>query len=272
MNFAIYGKGGIGKSTIASNLSCAFAKRNKSVLQIGCDPKHDSTLLLRDSTQEVKTVIEFLCSNIAPTYEDIVYSSKYQIDCLELGGPQPGLGCAGRGIISGLEYLSTLPSFDTNAYDCVIYDILGDVVCGGFFEPLKRKKVEELYIVTSGEFNSLFAANNLCKGYLNCKLEKKGIRLGGLIGNCRDSVNEEAIIRKFAEALNLNLVALIPRDNRIEKSTIDCLPITVAYPDSDLEKIFNNICDYIEKPEKEIHIPTPLELCEMRALVKEFYE
>lgn len=266
MNFAIYGKGGIGKSTIASNLSYAFAKRQKKVLQIGCDPKHDSTLLLQEEDAQITTVIDALCSKEQSDC-DIVYSSRYGVDCVELGGPQPGIGCAGRGIISGLEYLDKMSNFNVSDYDCVIYDILGDVVCGGFFEPLKKKKVEELYIVTSGEFNSLFAANNLCKGYLNCRLHEKGIRLGGLIGNCRDSENEEKIISEFAKRLNLELVSLIPRDKRIEKCTIEGTPISEAYAGSDLEKIVSGICDYIEA-EKQSKIPTPVELSELRNLVR----
>lgn len=271
MNFAIYGKGGIGKSTIASNLSCVFAKRQKKVLQIGCDPKHDSTLLLQDENAKIMTVIDALCSKEVINDNQIIYSSRYQIDCVELGGPQPGIGCAGRGIISGLEYLNKMPNFDCSNYDCVIYDILGDVVCGGFFEPLKKKKVEEIYIVTSGEFNSLFAANNLCRGYLNCRLQEKGIRLGGLIGNCRDSEHEEEIIREFANRLNLELVSLIPRDPRIEKCTIKGVPILEEYPESDLEEVMNGICDYIEC-EKEMKIPKPIELNELREIIRSFFK
>ncbi len=266
MNLAFYGKGGIGKSTIASNISTSFSLRGKSVMQIGCDPKHDSTLLLLENGVEPCTVIQSIDGAIPENR--IIITGRHGVKCVEIGGPQPGLGCAGRGIIAGLGILENMDGYRNTKYDCVLYDILGDVVCGGFFEPLKKKKVEEMYIVTSGEFNSLFAANNLCRGYLNCRLKERGVRLAGIIGNCRGIPKEQEIIQSFCDTVGIPLIALFPRDNRIENCTIECVPIADRYPDSNLTRILNQICDYIESKKKEIDYPRPMTLDELRGMFK----
>ena len=267
MRIAIYGKGGIGKSTVAANVSALLSKRNKTVLQVGCDPKHDSTLLLVDG--EPVTVLSGLSMENSLSVSDIVKKGKGNIDCIEIGGPAPGVGCAGRGIIKGLEIIKRLGVY-SKTYDYIIYDILGDVVCGGFFEPLKGGFVDEMYIVTSGEFNSLFAANNLCKGYLNCNLSSKGVKMGGIIGNCRGIDNEKLLIEAFCNQLNVPLVAMIPRSNKIEKSTFEGVPIVDYYTELEheivtpLEDIANSFCN-----ENKINlIPKPLELNELRELCK----
>lgn len=266
MRIAIYGKGGIGKSTVAANVSALLSKRDMSVLQVGCDPKHDSTLLLVDG--ELTTVLSGLSSENKLTVNDIVKRGKGSIDCIEIGGPAPGVGCAGRGIIKGLEIIKRLGVY-SKEYDCIIYDILGDVVCGGFFEPLKGGFVDKMYIVTSGEFNSLFAANNLCKGYINCNLFSKGVKMGGIIGNCRGIENEEQLINEFCNRINVPLVAMIPRDNKIEKSTFEGIPVidSVVNPIiiAQLENIADSFCD----EQKESFIPKALELNELRELCKE---
>lgn len=266
MNLAFYGKGGIGKSTIASNISINFSLRGKSVMQIGCDPKHDSTLLLLEDNQEPVTVIQSMEQEIPE--DRIILTGKHGVKCVEIGGPQPGLGCAGRGIIAGLGMLEQMDGFAGQNYDCVVYDILGDVVCGGFFEPLKKKKVDQMYIVTSGEFNSLFAANNLCRGYCNCRLKERGVVLAGIIANCRGIPKEEQIVKSFCDAVGVPLVALLPRDNRIEACTISCTPIADCYPDSDLMKILDQICDYIESVRHPLEYPRPMTLDELRGLFK----
>lgn len=263
MNIAIYGKGGIGKSTISSNISVNLSLQGKKVLQIGCDPKHDSTLLLQEKSVEPTTVIQYLQKDCL--LNELMTTGKHGVSCIEIGGPQPGLGCAGRGIISGLQKLDSFEEYDTAAFDCVIYDILGDVVCGGFFEPLKKKMVDEMYVVTSGEFNSLFAANNLCKGYNNCKLNERGIKLAGVIGNMRGIPREEEILKRFCVSLNVPLIAIIPRDNRIEECTIKGMPIADLFPDSDIKEHIDRICEYIGMPKKEVR-PTPLDLEKIRNL------
>lgn len=263
MRIALYGKGGIGKSTVASNISTLLSKKG-SVLQIGCDPKHDSTLLLLDTP--INTVLDRLGSD-GVDCKEILKKSKYGIDCIEIGGPEPGVGCAGRGIVKGLEIIKRLNIYAFQ-YDYILYDILGDVVCGGFFEPLKSGCVDAMYIVTSGEFNSLFAANNLCKGYVNCKLLQKGVAFGGIIANCRGIENEERLIRKYCEMIGVPLVSVIPRDYRIEKSTFEGVPVAIMYDGEDIVKPFEQIASAINSKQYCESEPNPLTLEGLRDLCK----
>ena len=265
MKIAIYGKGGIGKSTVASNVSACLAKQGKRVLQIGCDPKHDSTILISNS--EHSTVLDMLRNTASLCTDDVIHHGKYGIDCIEIGGPAPGVGCAGRGIIRGIEVVERLGIL-RDPYDMVIYDILGDVVCGGFFEPIKNRKAEVMYVVTSGEFNSLFAANNLCAGYVNCDLKSMGLKFGGIIGNMRGMDNEEKIISRFCEMLGVNLVALIPRNEQIENSTFSGIPVVEMYPDSQISTIYQNIAQNIFSGPSTDITPTPVDLEQLRALYR----
>lgn len=266
MNIAIYGKGGIGKSTISSNIAAFLAISGMNVVQIGCDPKHDSTLIHLENGKSIHTVIESIGTNISDS--EIIVNGRYGIKCIEIGGPSPGVGCAGRGIITGLQVLEKTPLFQSLKKDCVIYDILGDVVCGGFFEPLKKNKVDEMYIVTSGEFNSLFAANNICSGYINCHLHEKGIKLSGIIGNGRGITDEEHIIKSFCDRVRIPLIAFIPRDNRIEECTIRSVPFVEYYKDTDIYQTFTQLCSFIMNEHTSPNLPTPMSLDELRDMFK----
>lgn len=268
MKVAIYGKGGIGKSTITSNLSAILASEGKKILQIGCDPKHDSTILLNPDGNS-STLLDIL-ANEDENNSDFLKVGRYGIHCVEIGGPKPGVGCAGRGIIKGTSYLLNEGILD-NDYDCILYDVLGDVVCGGFFQPLKEQLVDVMYIVSSGEFNSLFAANNLCKGYINSQLADRNVKLGGLIGNCRGIKNEEKILHSFAKKVNIPLIGTIPRDNRIEESTFKGIPVIEKYEDSDITKIFRNIANIIVQEHDNNMLPVPIELEEMRKIYEQNY-
>ena len=264
MKIAIYGKGGIGKSTIAANVSACCALEGTKVLQIGCDPKHDSTILI--SRAEHPTVLDQLRDKDSLTPEEVIHRGKYGIDCIEIGGPAPGVGCAGRGIIRGIEVIERMGILRRD-YDMVLYDILGDVVCGGFFEPIKNRKAEVMYVVTSGEFNSLFAANNLCAGYVNCGLQAKGLKFGGIIGNLRGIANEEAILQAFCRMVNAELIAVVPRDNRIEDSTFTGVPVVEKHPDSTVSGIYKALAARMYAGEVSNATPTPISLEQLRDLI-----
>ena len=210
MEIAIYGKGGIGKSTVSANISASLAKRGKRVLQLGCDPKHDSTRLLLHG-RDCKTVLDYMREVGPLDYQlaDVVHQGIYSIDCVEAGGPEPGVGCAGRGILSTFELLENL-GLDRKDYDFVLYDVLGDVVCGGFAVPLRDQYAEKVYIVTSGEFMSVYAANNILRGLAN--YSQKGPRAGGLIFNERGFEGELQRVERFAQAVGLPILGEIPRD------------------------------------------------------------
>ena len=211
---AIYGKGGIGKSTIAANLSAALAEQAR-VLQIGCDPKHDSTRLLTGG-RKIRTILDYIRETGPADYklEDILCEGYRETGCMEAGGPKPGVGCAGRGIITAFELLDKFQL--KQQYDYVVYDVLGDVVCGGFAVPIRREYADTIFLVTSGEFMSLYAANNILRGILNYDGEQS--RVAGIIYNSRNVANEETRVEMFAQAVGLPVFARIPRHEAFAKA------------------------------------------------------
>lgn len=160
---AIYGKGGIGKSTVTGNLAVAFAQTGYRVLQIGCDPKADSTMNIVGEQGIEPVMVVLRGGNIHPALEDICKVGFAGVYCVEAGGPIPGMGCAGRGIITTFELLEELEAFEKINPDIVLFDVLGDVVCGGFAAPIRENYADEVIIVTSGEKMSLYAAGNIVK-------------------------------------------------------------------------------------------------------------
>jgi nitrogenase iron protein NifH len=235
---AIYGKGGIGKSTIASNLSAAMAGQGVQVLQIGCDPKHDSTRLLMHG-RPITTVLDYLRETKPETRDlsDIVYVGYQGVFCVEAGGPEPGVGCAGRGILSTFELLEQLGIEDLG-YDVALYDVLGDVVCGGFAVPLRQKYANAIYVVTSGEFMSIYAANNILRGVKNYDGERP--RLGGILLNQRgrEVGDEVGRVTRFAKAVGLPIMATFPRSECFIQAEQASQTLVEAFPESELAKSF----------------------------------
>jgi nitrogenase iron protein len=240
---AIYGKGGIGKSTIAANLAAAMSREGARVLQIGCDPKQDSTRVLL-AGHRITTVLDYLKTTqpIQRKLEDIVETGYGGVACVEAGGPEPGVGCAGRGILSTFDLLEKL-DIAARGFDITLYDVLGDVVCGGFAVPLRDEYAEVVYIVTSGEFMALYAANNILRGVRN--FEANGPRVGGLILNQRGLEDETLRIRRFAEAVQLPIVGVFPRSNLFAEAERATQPIMAAFPESDLAAAFAGLARYI---------------------------
>ena len=214
LKIAIYGKGGIGKSTVTSNLSAAFASMGKRVIQIGCDPKADSTINLLGG-KPLKPVIEILKDGIDPTSAGEISQEGFGgVLCIETGGPTPGLGCAGRGIIATFNLLDELGLFEEYKPDVVLYDVLGDVVCGGFAAPIREGYAEQVLIVTSGEKMALYAANNIFQAVRN--FEDRGYAsVRGLILNKRNVPGEDEKVGEFAKEHNVDIVAVIPRSDDI---------------------------------------------------------
>ncbi|MDR2482221.1 MAG: nitrogenase iron protein [Treponema sp.] len=216
---AIYGKGGIGKSTTTQNLTAGLAEMGKRILVVGCDPKADSTRLLLGGLHQ-KTVLDTIRDNTQEVrLEQLVKTGCRDIRCVESGGPEPGVGCAGRGIITAIDMLETLGAY-TEDLDYVFYDVLGDVVCGGFAMPIREGKAKEIYIVASGEMMALYAANNICKG-IKKYAAKGNVRLGGLICNSRNVDNEIDLLRAVAKELGTQLIYFIPRDNIVQRAELN---------------------------------------------------
>lgn len=207
---AIYGKGGIGKSTTASNLSAAFASLGYRVMQIGCDPKADSTINLLGGEPAYPVLTALRESDDEPTIESMVKTGFGGVMCIETGGPTPGIGCAGRGIIATFNLMEELDVFGKLQPDIVLYDVLGDVVCGGFAAPIREGYAEEVYIVTSGEKMALFAANNIASAVDNFA-DRGYAKVRGVILNRRNVDREYERVKDFADARNLPIVGDIPR-------------------------------------------------------------
>lgn len=243
MEIAIYGKGGIGKSTISANISASLAKKGMKILQVGCDPKQDSTRLLLNGSK-IPSVLEYI-KDISPdkySLEDIVFEGYKGVHCVEAGGPKPGVGCAGRGILTTFELLDKLLIKDKN-YDNIIYDVLGDVVCGGFAVPMRREYAKKIYIVSSGEFMSIYAANNILKGIKN--YDGNINRVGGIIYNVRGLKDEDERMERFSKAVKLPIVARIPRDEIFAKSEKNLQCVVEYDENSYVSKIFDKLAETI---------------------------
>lgn len=252
---AIYGKGGIGKSTTTQNLTAGLSELGKNIMVVGCDPKADSTRLLLGGLAQ-KTVLDTLRDE----GEDIELNSIMKtgfngIKCVESGGPEPGVGCAGRGIITSISMLENLGAY-TEDLDYVFYDVLGDVVCGGFAMPIREGKAKEIYIVASGEMMALYAANNICKGIKKYAL-KGGVRLGGIICNSRNVDREIELLKAFSEELGTQLIHFVPRNNVVQRAEIRRKTV-IEYDSENIQADeYRELAKKIEANEKFV-IPKPM--------------
>jgi len=244
---AIYGKGGIGKSTTTSNLSAAIAVMGLTVMQIGCDPKSDSTKNLM-SGRVIPTVLDSIKAKRADLkLEDIVFKGFRGVLCVEAGGPTPGVGCAGRGIITAFEKLEELKAFEVYRPDIVIYDVLGDVVCGGFAMPLRGGYAEDVYIVTSGEMMSLFAASNIAQAV--SQFSARGYaRLSGLILNAKGVEDELQLVNKAAQEIGTSIVQYVPRHPLVQRAENQGTTVIESYLESDMSQVYMELAEKVAQP------------------------
>ena len=262
---AIYGKGGIGKSTTTSNLSAALSDTGLKICQIGCDPKNDSTRLLLGRICR-QTVLDCVRDKEDIKAEDIVHYGYNNIKCVEAGGPEPGVGCAGRGIIVALEKLKSLSVIDDE--DVILYDVLGDVVCGGFAVPIREGYATDIYIVSSGELMSLYAANNIAKGIKRFAM-RGGVRLGGIIGNSRNTPHERDLLEEFAKRINTQLIAFIPRDVIVNKAENQRQTVLQYAPESNQAGVYRKLAQDMMN-NKEMSVPTPMSFEELEDMVAKY--
>ena len=261
---AIYGKGGIGKSTIASNISAALNEQGVNVMQVGCDPKRDSTRILAGG-HLIPAVLEIYRDKLrhgqdahAISLDDIVFKTPGGIYCVEAGGPEPGIGCAGRGVLTALQILKDLNAFETFAIDVAIYDVLGDVVCGGFAMPIREGFASEIYLVCSGGFMSIYAANNIARAVQ--RLARRGdTGLSGIICNSNgDDALERAVVPAFAQRLGSAFVEFVPRSSVIQVCELEGRAVVEHAPQSEEAAIFRELARKVMENDVKV-IPTPVE-------------
>ncbi|MBQ1446698.1 MAG: P-loop NTPase [Solobacterium sp.] len=244
IKIAVYGKGGIGKSTIAANLSMALSEKGYRVMQVGCDPKADSTGALCGG-RKITTVLDAIRqkgNDIA--LEDIVTIGDGGVICIEAGGPTPGVGCAGRGIITAFEKMTALGAFAQYRPDIVIYDVLGDVVCGGFAMPIRNGYARNVFVVTSGEKMAMYAAGNIAIAVDNFKARGYA-RLRGILLNCRNVEDELDKVQKFADDIDSRIVSVIPRSSVVQEAENLGKTVVAAFPDSEMAQIYRKMADRV---------------------------
>lgn len=264
---AIYGKGGIEKSTTTQNLTAGLVELGKKVMVVGCDPKADSTRLLLGGLAQ-KTVLDTLREEGDGVELNRILKEGYKgTRCVESGGPEPGVGCAGRGIITSIGLLENLGAY-TDDLDYVFYDVLGDVVCGGFAMPIREGKAKEIYIVASGEMMALYAANNIAKG-VKRYAKTGGVRLGGIICNSRNVDRELDLLRAFSKELGTKLLYFVPRDNIVQHAEINRKTVIEYKPDSSQANEYRNLAQAIID-NQDFTIPTPMDQERLEEILFEF--
>src|SRR6266511_3473305 len=263
---AIYGKGGIGKSTTTQNTVAGLVEMGKKVIVVGCDPKADSTRLLLGGLAQ-KTVLDTLREEGEDIeLDDVVKLGFRGARCVESGGPEPGVGCAGRGIITSINFLEENGAYED--IDYVSYDVLGDVVCGGFAMPIRENKAQEIYIVMSGEMMAMYAANNISKRILKYA-NSGGVRLGGLVCNERQTDKELELAEAMAKKLGTHLIYFVPRDNIVQHAELRRMTVLEYAPDSIQAGHYRSLAEKIHNNGGKGIIPTPITMDELEDMLME---
>ncbi len=263
---AIYGKGGIGKSTTTQNLTAGLGEMGKKIMIVGCDPKADSTRLILGGLAQ-QTVLDTLREEGEDIELALVLKEGFAgIKCVESGGPEPGVGCAGRGIITSIGLLERLGAYEADL-DYVFYDVLGDVVCGGFAMPIREGKAKEIYIVASGEMMALYAANNISKG-IQKYARTGGVRLGGIICNSRKVDGEAELVGAFAKELGSQMIHFVPRDNMVQRAEIHKKTVIDFDPACGQADEYRALANKIDGNDMFV-IPNPLKQERLEALLME---
>jgi nitrogenase iron protein NifH len=263
---AFYGKGGIGKSTTSQNTLACLAQMGHKILIVGCDPKADSTrLILHSKAQDTILSLAAAAGSVEDLeIEDVMKIGYLDIRCVESGGPEPGVGCAGRGVITSINFLEENGAYED--VDYVSYDVLGDVVCGGFAMPIRENKAQEIYIVMSGEMMAMYAANNISKGILKYA-NSGGVRLGALVCNERQTDKELELAETLAARLGTKLIHFVPRDNIVQHAELRRMTVVEYAPDSKQADEYRQLASKIHANKGNGIIPTPITMDELEDIL-----
>jgi nitrogenase iron protein NifH len=266
---AIYGKGGIGKSTTCQNTVAGLAQLGKKIMIVGCDPKADATRLMLHAKAQT-TVMDMIRER--GTVDDLELNDVLKVGfgdvkCVESGGPEPGVGCAGRGVITAINFLEAEGAYSPDL-DFVFYDVLGDVVCGGFAMPIRENKAQEIYIVCSGEMMAMYAANNISKGILKYATNGK-VRLGGLICNSRNTDKEAELIEALAAKLGTQMIHFVPRDNQVQRAELRRMTVIEYSPAHAQAEEYRTLARKIADNDMFV-IPKPLQMEELEDLLMQY--
>ncbi|HPJ85274.1 MAG TPA: P-loop NTPase, partial [Methanothrix sp.] len=248
---------GIGKSCTASNVAAACAEKGLRVLMVGCDPKSDSTITLVG--RRIPTMMDLIRAGGEIAEEDVVFDGYGGVKCIEVGGPEPGVGCAGRGIIVAIEFLRKVSKV-LEEIDLTLYDVPGDIVCGGFSAPIRKGLVTQAYIITSGEYMPIYAANNICRG-----LKRLNTPLAGVICNSREASGEREIVGKFARELGSEMVAFIPKDPTVQRCERKGVSVIEGAPESDIAEVYRKLAEHVAGDSMPRH-PEPIDDDRLREL------
>lgn len=269
---SVYGKGGIGKSTLSSNLSCCLADMGYKVMQVGCDPKRDSVAtvcgelihpILNDAPDEQNL-------NLTEAQVDkFIHTGYNEVLCVECGGPIPGMGCAGTGVSQALELLQSTRVYERHDVDIVIYDVLGDVVCGGFAKPLRGGNAREVYIVTCAEFSALFQTNNIAKSVRRIRDNGEDCCCAGLINNMRGIPNEEKIVEEIAEKMGVPVIAHIPRSPLVQAAEFYTKTVMQVFPESSQASAYHRLAHKVLENDR-VYLPNPLSIQEIREILAHY--
>lgn len=267
---ALYGKGGIGKSTTSSNLSAALSQMGVKVMQIGCDPKSDSTTTLMQGKM-IPTILRQMDTRgySKESIKEVIFEGFNGILCAEAGGPKPGAGCAGKGVSIALDLVKNHNLAEEFDIDLALYDVLGDVVCGGFAQPMRKGYAEQVYLVSSGELMSLYAANNIAKSVSHWMSQGAKVSVAGIINNERNVPREHELMEEFSQRIKIPITIHIPRSNWVQKAELKRTTVIESFPDSDQAEVYRELAKKVWEDETKA-MPEPLEDVEeiIRLLVK----
>jgi len=268
---AIYGKGGIGKSTIAANVAAALQEMGRRVMQVGCSPKVDSTSFLLGGEPQKISILEHSrdVGVNERTIFDCVEKGYMGIYCAEAGGPEPAEGCAGRGSALALDLLKKYEVFEKLGIDFVIYDVIGDVVCGGFAQPMRSGYAREIYLVTSGELMSLYSSNNICIAINDLSRNKADVGVAGIINNMRNVEHEKELVDEFSERIGVPVMANIPRSSVVQDAEKNSGTVMEKFPGSEQAEAYRKLAKNILENDK-IYIPNPLSLEDLMGLFRKY--